>query len=277
MVLFLDSGIGGLAYLEAVRAAEPTVELCYLADAEGFPYGSRDPEWLRERIVALVGAVAARETLTAIVVACNTASVVALAELRRAVTVPVVGVVPAVKPAARTTERRVIGVLATPRTVHDRYTDDLVATFAGDVRVERHAAPDLVVAAERWVCGGDDDDLDAAIRVSIEPLIDAGADTLVLACTHFVMVRERIRAALPPGVAVVDSLDGVTRRLLSLVAPGAATRALAERPLRPILYVTGALPERLACLGARYRVHRLDVPPVEVGASTTPTGSARRE
>jgi glutamate racemase len=169
--------------------------------------------------------------IEAIVVACNTASVVALEALRKVVDVPVVGTVPAVKPAAAMTKTGHIAVLATNRTVHDPYTDDLVRQFARIVRVSRLGLPRLVGAAERYYCGGDDDDIRRVISDEVAPRVDADVDTVVLACTHFVRFRSHFHAVLGTRIHVVDSLDGVTRRLLDVLSETDAELHVSATPL----------------------------------------------
>lgn len=216
MVLFFDSGVGGIAYLDEFRRRNPSVPSMYLADTAGFPYGDKDPGVVRDRVVRIVGTACRRWPVDAVVLACNTASVVALAELREMVAVPVVGTVPAVKPAAATTRSGHIAVLATHQTVHDPYTDGLLEQFARLARVSRIGLPRLVAAAEQYFCDGDPAPVRAVIDADVRARLAPDVDTVVLACTHFVRFRDLFEEILGPGVRVVDSLDGVTRRIAAV-------------------------------------------------------------
>jgi glutamate racemase len=235
MILFFDSGIGGMSYMEEFLSRTTDRSCLYLADTAFFPYGEKPPEAVRRRVVSLVRAVNAAHSLEAIVVACNTASVVALDALRRTVTIPVVGTVPAVKPAAARTRTGHIAVLATSRTVEDPYTDDLVARFARLGKVSRLGLPRLVAATEEWCAEGADPGADPGadehgmtrrraeqhietiIREDVQARLADDVDTVVLACTHFVRFRDAFSRVLGEEIAVVDSLDGVTRRLMAVL------------------------------------------------------------
>ena len=220
MILFFDSGIGGLSYLRAYRACCPHADTTYFADHAFLPYGERHPDEVRARVTGVVTALAAREPFRAVVLACNTASVVALAALRAVVSCPVVGTVPAVKPAAEVTQSGHIAILATNRTLRDAYTDELVDHFARFARVTRVGLPRLVEAAERYCSNRDDVAIDRLIATEVRPQIGAEVDVVVLACTHFVQFREHFARVLGAGVRVVDSLDGVTRRVVTVAGRG---------------------------------------------------------
>ncbi len=260
MVLFFDSGVGGLAYLEAFRRRRPNDRCAYLADDAFFPYGEKEPATVRERVVSLVTGIEKTYPLSVIVLACNTASVVALGELREGTDTPVVGVVPAVKPAAEATATGHIAVLATNRTVDDPYTEGLVRQFARYCRVTRLGLPRLVVAAEKNLCGERSDEIERVIREDVTDRLEPDVDTVVLACTHFVPYRQQFERALGGRIAVVDSLDGVTRRIAHLlnheVVDGGTTRtrAHADASDRPIFFRTGDGAESLSCLEERYEV-----------------------
>lgn len=225
MILFLDSGVGGAIYLEHFHATEPGHACIYLADTAGFPYGEQSPDWVRDRVVNLVKQVRTQYDLQAIVLACNTASVVALDALRAESRVPVVGTVPAVKPAAARTRSGIIAILATNRTAADPYTDGLVEQFARFARVQRLGLPSLVRVAEEARCSGDTTPVRAVIDRDVRDRLDPGVDTVVLACTHFVRFRDLIQQRLGPGVAIVDSLDGVVRRVVDVALPAANTES----------------------------------------------------
>lgn len=239
-ILFLDSGVGGLSVVDAVRRRLGGVALVYCADTGGFPYGARPEAEIAGRVPALLGRLTERLNPSLIVIACNTASTIALAGVRAGLDVPVVGTVPAVKPAAERSRTRVIGVLGTEATVRQPYVDDLAARFAADCRVLRHGAPALVEAAEARLRGAPADDpaIAAAVRGALDGLLaqDGGEamDTLVLACTHFPLLEAELAAAAPRPLTMVHGAEGIARRVAHLLgeavpapAPGRfiATRA----------------------------------------------------
>lgn len=213
MILFFDSGIGGLSYMDHFLLQRPGTPVVYVADTEFFPYGEHAPEEVRNRVIFLVRRTMRHYPIDAIVIACNTASVVALDAVRNVVRIPVIGVVPAVKPAASATSTNHIAVLSTLTTASDPYTDDLVQRFAGLCRVTRIGLPRLVRAAEETVCGTPDPSVQTVITEDIAAVLEKTVDTVVLACTHFIRLRDEIARVLGPTIRVVDSLDGVVRRL----------------------------------------------------------------
>lgn len=221
--LVFDSGVGGLSVVRALRATNADLVVDYLADTAWLPYGERPDEALRSRIPAVLEAVVAVARPDIVVLACNTAGTLALAETRAALAVPVVGVVPAVKPAAAMTRTGVIGLLATPATVGRAYTDRLIADHAADALVLRAGSADLVLQAEEHLVGAPLDP--ARVRRSVEPLLGhprgADMDVLVLACTHFPLLREALSTACP-GVALIDSGEAVARRVIAVANPGVA-------------------------------------------------------
>lgn len=218
-ILLLDSGVGGLTILSAVRRALPQHHFVYLADWGYFPYGGRSNEELVSRLRRIVGQCIQQYAPQLVVVACNTASTVALPALRQAwPEVPFVGVVPAVKPAAQLTRTGRIAVLATAGTVSNGYTERLCKEFAPHCQVELIAAPTLVQLAEDYMA-------DATVPIDLTALAQAihrraaRADTCVLACTHFSILREPLMNALPQIRHWVDSSAAIARRVASLVAP----------------------------------------------------------
>src|SRR6195952_1389100 len=152
-ILLFDSGVGGLSVLAAVRDLLPSAGLVYVADSAGFPYGTKTEAEIAARVPALLGRLVERYRPRLVVIACNTASTIALSVVRAALDVPVVGTVPAIKPAALASRTRVIGVLGTDATVRQPYVDRLSAEFAGDCVVIRHGAAELVTLAETKLRG----------------------------------------------------------------------------------------------------------------------------
>src|SRR5215211_4350502 len=152
-LLFFDSGVGGLSVLGPTRALLPYAPIVYAADSAGFPYGRRTEAEIASRVPALLGRLVERFHPRLAVIACNTASTIALDHVRSALDLPVVGTVPAIKPAAETSKTRVIGVLGTEATVRQPYVDDLAAKFAADCAIIRHGSPELVELAEAKLSG----------------------------------------------------------------------------------------------------------------------------
>ena len=213
-ILFFDSGVGGLSVVEPTRELLPNAPIVYAADSAGFPYGKRSEAEIASRVPALLGRLVERFQPRLAVIACNTASTIALDHVRLALDLPVVGTVPAIKPAAEMSKSRVIGVLGTEATVRQPYVDDLVARFADDCTIVRHGSPELVELAEAKLTGAKVD-IDA-VRAAVQPMFDAAAgdriDTVVLACTHFPLLQEELAEAFPH-VTYVDGGPGIARRI----------------------------------------------------------------
>lgn len=217
-ILVFDSGVGGLSILPAIAALLPDAPIVYAADNAGHPYGPKSEAEIAARVPALLGRLSERYRPCLIVIACNTAATIALAHVRAALDLPVVGTVPAIKPAALASRTRKIGVLGTAATVRQPYVDRLVAEFASDCVVLRHGSARLVEIAEGKLRGVVPDT--AVIEAELAPfqgeLDGKPIDQLVLACTHFPLLRDEIGAALP-GVALVDSANGIARRTAYLL------------------------------------------------------------
>ncbi len=213
-LLVFDSGVGGLSVLAAIRAELPNAPLVYAADSAGFPYGTKSAAEIEARVPALLGRLAERYDPQLIVIACNTASTIALDPVRTALDLPVVGTVPAIKPAAALSKTRVIGVLGTDATVVQPYVDRLAEEFAADCEVVRHGSAELVELAEAKLRGEPADE--AAYRRIMDDLLSRPQgdriDTVVLACTHFPLVEAELEAASPRPLAFVDGKEGIARR-----------------------------------------------------------------
>lgn len=228
--------------LGPTRALLPTAPIVYAADSAGFPYGTKSEAELAARVPALLGRLVERFHPRLAVIACNTASTIALDHVRAALDIPVVGTVPAIKPAAELSKSRVIGVLGTEATVRQPYVDDLAARFASDCRVIRYGSAQLVELAERKLAG--DPVTVADVRAAIAPLVEAegaeGMDVMVLACTHFPLLADEIEAAFPQ-IRLVDGGPGIARRIAYLTDqqpwPVEAPRGIAifTAPPRPVL------------------------------------------
>lgn len=215
-VLVFDSGVGGLSVVQALRRRLPEAALAYACDNAMLPYGQREDAWLVQRIRAVCEAAVAASGCSALVVACNTASTLALAVLRAHLAIPVVGTVPAIKPAAQRSRTRHIGLLATSATVSRPYTLQLIQDFAADCRVTRVAADALVGEAERLVVGERPDR--ATLHRALSPLWDdPELDTVVLGCTHFPLLAPWLIDAAPRPVTWIDSGEAIARRVAQVV------------------------------------------------------------
>lgn len=214
-ILFFDSGMGGLSVMAPTARLLPKAPLVYVADSAGYPYGTRSEAEIAARVPALLGRLAERYRPRLIVIACNTASTIALPHVRAALDLPIVGTVPAIKPAAELSKTRVIGVLGTEATVRQPYVDDLAARFAGDCTVLRHGSAELVDLAEAAL-GGEAPD-PARLRAVLGGLFDQPGgdrlDVIVNACTHFPLVKVALAAAAPHPVRFVDGGPGIARRV----------------------------------------------------------------
>lgn len=217
-ILMFDSGVGGLSVLAPTRALLPQASYVYVADNGGFPYGIRSEAEIAARVPALLGRLVERYRPRLVVIACNTASTIALAAVRAALDLPIVGTVPAIKPAAAQSEARAIGVLGTDATVRQPYVDDLSARFAADCLVLRHGSARLVELAEAKLRGEPTDPADYAAVLA--GLLDQPGgeriDTVVLACTHFPLVEAELAAAAPRPLRFVDGGPGIARRVAYL-------------------------------------------------------------
>jgi glutamate racemase len=213
-LLFFDSAVGGLSVLGPTLELLPNAPIVYAADNAGFPYGKKTEAELASRVPALLGRLVERFQPRLAVIACNTASTIALEHVRLALDLPVVGTVPAIKPAAEMSKTRVIGVLGTEATVRQPYVDDLAAKFASDCTIIRHGSPELVELAEAKLAG--EAVSVEAVCAAAQPMFDAPdgdrLDTVVLACTHFPLLQDELRAAFP-SVAYVHGGPGIARRI----------------------------------------------------------------
>ncbi len=217
-ILLFDSGVGGLSVLAEVRKILPAAPIIYAADNAGLPYGEKSEAQIAARVAGLLGRMAERYAPRLVCIACNTASTIALAMVRDVLEVPIVGTVPAIKPAALATRTGTIGLLGTAATIRQGYVDRLEAEFAGGKRLLRAAAPQLVFAAEARLRG---DPVDAAaIAAAVAALRDQPGggeiDVVVLACTHFPLLGNALAAAFGPGTALVDGAAGIARRIAVL-------------------------------------------------------------
>jgi glutamate racemase len=212
--LVFDSGIGGLSVVRELRALMPDLHLSYTADDAFRPYGSKSEAQLKTRLPALLHTLVLMLHPDVLVVACNTASTAALDEIRARVRIPVIGVVPAIKPAATSSTSKTIAVLGTPGTVARKYVGNLIRTHAKDCQVVLHGSTQLVGQAENKMAGrGVDADI---LRAELAPMLDGEhgdkIDRIVLACTHFPILLDHLRPLVPPHIKWVDSGHAIAQR-----------------------------------------------------------------
>jgi glutamate racemase len=229
-VLVMDSGVGGLSVSAEIRRHLPNVAQSYLADDAFRPYGEKTEAAIRARLPDLLTPMVEMLRPDILVIACNTASTTALPAIRDVIDIPVVGVVPAIKPAAALSKTRTIAVLGTPGTVRRRYVDALIANHAADCRVRLKGSLALVTQAEAKLAG-QAVDLDM-IRAEVEPIFagreGADVDAVVLACTHFPLIVDELRAVSRQSVAWIDSGEAIARRVESLLPKTSQGPALRE-------------------------------------------------
>ncbi len=232
-ILLFDSGLGGLTVFREVAAARPDGDFLFVADDAGFPYGGLAETALISRVVMLMGELIEAHDPDLIVIACNTASTIVLPDLRKKFSVPFVGTVPAIKPACEASVTRRVSVLGTEGTVAREYTRALIRDHAGDCRVTLVGSKKLAAFAEDDIAGIPVSD--AAIRNEIAPaFIDDGSrtDTIVLACTHYPLLLDRLRRIAPWPVSFIDPAPAIARRVVSLLgskqpgAPAGTARAI---------------------------------------------------
>ena len=232
-ILMFDSGVGGLSVLNALRHVLPQAPVIYVADNAGLPYGQKTEAEIAARVSGLLGRLTERLHPRLVCIACNTASTIALTAVRDVLEVPIVGTVPAIKPAAAMTQTGVIGLLGTEATIRQGYVDRLEVQFATGKILLRHGAPELVAAAEAQLRGEAVDPAvfaRAALALRSMPGGDR-IDTVVLACTHFPLIAGQLGAAFGPGVRFIDGADGIARRIVHLTLGQAFDRREADLAL----------------------------------------------
>jgi glutamate racemase len=232
-ILLFDSGVGGLTVLAALRSLLPEAPVIYVADTAGLPYGPKTEAQIAARVSGMLGRMTERLKPRLVCIACNTASTIALASVRDVLEVPIVGTVPAIKPAASMTQTGTIGLLGTQATIRQSYVDRLEAEFAADKRLLRHGAPELVAAAEAALRGQPIDP--ALIQSAVDGLRrqpgGESIDTVVLACTHFPLLTAQLSAAFGPGVRFIDGAQGIARRIAHLTQGQSFTRTAPDLAL----------------------------------------------
>lgn len=259
-ILVLDSGLGGLTVLAELMRLRPDADIVYAADDAAFPYGALAPDAMVARCLLVAERLLAVHRPDLVVVACNTMATLVLPHLRRRFDLPFVGTVPAIKPAASASRTRRFTVLATPGTVERDYTRGLIEAYAGDCRVDLVGSRVLAGYAEAELAGGPvpDEALSAAIAPCFVDRDGARTDVVVLACTHYPLLRARMEGLAPWPVAWIDPAPAIARRAAELAGP--ATRASDGDRLAVFTGGTGLGPALRAALAARGLPHAVVLP-----------------
>jgi glutamate racemase len=233
-----DSGLGGLSVLRELIRLVPSVDVVYVADSAHVPYGTKPPPFIRKRSLSIARFLLDAHHARGIVVACNTATTHAVATLRQTFPdVPIIGMEPALKPAAAVTRSGVVGVLATPATLDGERFADLAQRYTEGIELLTQPSPGLVECVE----AGDVDGPEAErlLRLYTAPMLARGADTIVLGCTHYPFLRDAIQRLVGPGVALIDTGAAVARQTARLLGTGDS--ALSAAHGRVTYYSSGNL------------------------------------
>lgn len=235
-----DSGVGGLSVLAEIRQLLPGETLFYVGDCGHIPYGEKTPEFIRARCVAIAEFFRGRGA-KALVIACNTATAAAATDLReRYPDWPIIGMEPAVKPAATATRNGIVGVLATTGTLQSARFAALLDRFAAGVTVVTQPCPGLVELIEQGELASAA--LKALLAGYLKPLLEAGCDTLILGCTHYPFLKPVLTELLPANIALVDTGAAVARQLQRLLGQA---EVLSPQPMGAVRYWTSGSCEQL--------------------------------
>jgi glutamate racemase len=261
MIGVFDSGLGGLSVLAAIEKSLPDADFVYLADSAHVPYGDKDDAFIRDRVLA-IGRHLVEQGCTLIVVACNTATAAAVAALRDALPeIPVVGIEPGIKPAAAASKRRRIVVLTTTSTARSERLASLIERHAQGVHVDILPCPGWATKVETRQLG--DPIFIDSLRQHLTPALDAGADQIVLGCTHYAFLAPLLEPLVAGRATLVDVADAVARQCVRLASPS----AFGKGQLR---LLATAQPERLQralpALGLQDLTRRLSGPALRVNA-----------
>lgn len=238
-----DSGVGGLGIFKAIAQRLPGQDLIYFADNNNLPFGQKTTEQLQQITGKIVDYLVATHNIKLAVVACNTASVSSLSYLREKYSlceknsIPIVGVVPVVKPACELSKVKKVAILATLHTTNSEYQKQLIAQYGNGMQVLSIACPDLVDLVEAGLF--DDSHTQEKLREYLAPAIALGVDVIGLSCTHYPFLRSQIQRLLPAGVAIVDANDAVARQVVKVQSQVLDEQAdLARRAASYTFYVT---------------------------------------
>ncbi|HAK44873.1 MAG TPA: glutamate racemase [Spirochaeta sp.] len=216
-ILFFDSGIGGLPYLEWLKVRMPEESFIYIADNKNFPYGTKSREQLIDIIHDTMDEAVDKYSPKASVIACNTASVISLDHLRSNFDFPFIGVVPAIKPAAFLSENKKIGLMATNRTIEDKYTEKLIIEHASDCEVFRYAGTEIIDFIENELSSAKSGERETVIDPAVKFFHEKEVDIVVLGCTHFLLLENELQNALGPQIKIIDSREGVGRQIVRVL------------------------------------------------------------
>jgi glutamate racemase len=252
-ILVFDSGLGGLTVFREVAAVRPGADYVYVADDAAFPYGSMADEALAARVVALVGEFLATHRPDIVVIACNTASTIALPALRNAFPIVFVGTVPAIKPACASSRTKRVSVLGTETTVTREYTKALIRDFAGDCQVTLVGSKKLAGYAEAELADApvSDETLAAEVAPCFRDDDGARTDTVVLACTHYPLLLDRLRRLAVWPVNFIDPAPAIARRVVDLLGAGTAPP---NRGTTRVFFTSGRPPKALAAALASFGI-----------------------
>ncbi|NLB18224.1 MAG: glutamate racemase, partial [Syntrophomonadaceae bacterium] len=234
-----DSGVGGISVMKELRKLLPSEDLIYFADSANFPYGNNPPDFIRERAQAISDFMLS-QSVKLLVVACNTASVAALNEIRQTLDVPVVGIEPAIKPATTLTRNGRVGVLATGVTLAGERFTSLVERFANGVEVHTQACPGLAEMVEAGKL--ENEDTNKLLSAYLDKLLAQEVDTIVLGCTHYPFLRPEVEKLVGESIDVIDTGSAVSQQVARVLAANQLLASI-DGPGREIFYTSGTSPE----------------------------------
>ncbi|MGB8765253.1 MAG: glutamate racemase [Burkholderiales bacterium] len=211
-----DSGVGGFSVLQSIRALLPHEHLVYVADSAHVPYGNKSPKFIQQRSIALTKFLLQQQNAKAIVVACNTATAAAVSILREQFSLPIIGMEPAVKPAAAASKNKIIGVLATEGTLKSTQFAALLERFAQDIKVITQPCHGLVEKVEQGLFN-DISTRELVVRYT-KPLLEQGVDTIILGCTHYSFLSGLIADIVGKNITLIDTADAVARRVKQVLS-----------------------------------------------------------
>ena len=235
-IIFIDSGIGGLPYLEWIKKRMPQESFVYIADNEHFPYGNKTKDSVRKIMFSLMNELVSEYNPKAVVIACNTASVISLEYLRGHFSMPIIGVVPAVKPAAFLSGKKRIGLMASNRTIEDTYTEKLIDDHAADCKVYRWPGNDIIAFIENNLYGAGSREITEVLKPAVDYFKESDVDNLVLGCTHFLFLEDYLTRMLD-GVKLIDSREGVGNQIIRILKKHSL---LSDRKNGDLFILTGA-------------------------------------
>jgi glutamate racemase len=258
-ILVFDSGAGGLTVLDPIRKARPDAHYIYVADNAVFPYGELSEDVLLSRVRDVFDAVIPRFNPDLVVIACHTASTLVLPMIRARFSIPFVGTVPAIKPAAEHSQSRIIGILATRGTAQRDYTAALIRDFAQSCEVILHAPSELASKAEAAL--NDESVTDASILADIAPCFvehdGKRTDTIVLACTHYPLLLVAFERVAPWPVTWIDPAPAIARRVVQLMGEASTDKA-PEQPVQAVFTGPFAISAPLLAVLKGYGLEKID-------------------